>query len=107
MTSDLFWLVVVIGLASVPVAALSVALMARGHAARIGIAFGIGLICAVPAYMIGVSYFCFAEHAGNLCGLAAVFGTAPLGFSIGALGCAVLSRALPRQQKDDAARRDP
>ena len=65
MTSELFRLVLLLGLASVPVAAASVALLARGGMSRIGIALAVGLLCAIPGYMVGVSYFCLAEAKLN------------------------------------------
>ena len=107
MANDLFWLAILLGLASVPIAAVSVALLARGSGSLIGMAFVLGILCAIPGYLVGVSYFCLAERTGNLCGLGAVFGTAPLGFSVGALGCALLSRALSRNQKQETTSRSP
>jgi hypothetical protein len=104
MANDLFRLVILLGLALVPVAVVSVAVLARGRWSAIGMALVFGTVCAVPGYMIGVSYFCLTEHGGNLCGLAAVFGTAPLGFSVGALGYAALSRAFSRDREEGISR---
>jgi hypothetical protein len=104
LANDLFRFVILLGLASVPVAAVSVALLARGRWSPIAMAFALGAVCAIPGYMIGVKYFCLAEHAGNLCGLAAVFGTGPLGFSLAALGYAVLTRAFSRNRKEGSSR---
>jgi hypothetical protein len=105
MTNDVFRLAILLGLASVPIATLSVAVLARGRWSAIGMALALGIVCTVPGYMIGVSYFCLAEHAGNLCGLGAVFGTAPMGFSVGALGCVGLIRAFSRSQKQGSSSR--
>jgi hypothetical protein len=41
-------------------------------------ALGIGLIAFVVGMALGIFVTCFAEGAGNLCGLAGVFGTGPL-----------------------------
>jgi hypothetical protein len=105
MIADLYRFAIALGLVSVPLAAVSVALFARGRLRRVGAAFVVGLLCAVPAYMIGVSYFCLSEHVGNLRGLGAIFGTAPLGFSLGALSCALLSRAILAKPKQGASSR--
>jgi hypothetical protein len=96
-------LVMMAGLVSLPLAAIAVFLVARGRHVLIG--FGVGLLCVVPSYMIGVDRFCSIESAGNLCGLGAVFGTVPLGFSLGAVGYAVLSRFLSKDPKGTVARR--
>jgi drug/metabolite transporter (DMT)-like permease len=41
-------------------------------------AFGIGLMGFVTGMALGIAAACFTENAGNLCGLAGVFGTGPL-----------------------------
>lgn len=102
MTNDLFWLVILLGLASIPVAIAVVVVLARADFPRIGLALVVGLLSVVPGYGMGVDYFCLAEHAGNLCGLAAVFGTAPLGFGIGSVIAAALGRVWLRHRKQDA-----
>jgi hypothetical protein len=91
------------GLLSLPIAAVAVFLLARGR--HIAIAFIIGLLGFVPGYMIGVDHFCASDSAGNLCGLGAAFGTAPLGFAIGSIGYAALSRFFAKDTKRAAARR--
>ncbi len=57
-----------------------------------------GLVFLVAGYALGVDRFC-KPNAGNLCGLAGVFGTGPLGFAAGSLGYALLFRWLRRTQK--------
>lgn len=103
MARFLFWLVILLGLASVPITIVSLALLSRGLGSSVA-AFAVGLVFVVPGYMMGVSYFCLSEHAGNLCGLAAAFGTAPLGFSIGALGGAAVIRVLARRTQGTTPR---
>lgn len=41
-------------------------------------ALAVGFIAFVAGMMLGILAFCSAEDAGNLCGLAGVFGTGPL-----------------------------
>jgi hypothetical protein len=105
MPTNSFEPAIVAGLLSFPAALVAVVLLVRGW--HIVIAFGVGLCCLVPGYMIGVDRFCSLEGAGNLCGLGAVFGTAPLGFAFGAAGYAALRRFCSRGAKkaETAARR--
>ncbi|HVT33909.1 MAG TPA: hypothetical protein VHE32_14775 [Rhodanobacteraceae bacterium] len=81
------------------------ALLVKGR--HVAIAFVVGFFCLVPGYMVGADCFCSSEGAGNLCGLGAVFGTAPLGFAIGASGYAMLRRFLSRGTKGTTLRRSP
>lgn len=68
------------------------ALLSRGRFLLIALAIAVGLACAIPGFWPGVNYFCMAADAGNLCGFAAVFGTAPSGFCMGAIGSLLLGR---------------
>jgi len=92
MSDGMFQLILLAGLASIPVALAGVALLSRGRFLVMGIAIAVGLVCAIPGYTLGVNYFCSANDAGNLCGFAAAFGTAPLCFCVGAIGSVLLSR---------------
>lgn len=89
MSDDAWRLAILLGLASLPIAIVGALMLVRGR--YILFALAVGLVCAVPCYSIGVRSFC-VDGAGNLCGLAGVFGAAPLGFSIGVLACAAMTR---------------
>jgi hypothetical protein len=92
MSDYLFRLILIAGLASIPVAVAGVALLSRGRFLLVALAITVGLACAIPGYTLGVNYFCIANDAGNLCGFAAVGGTAPLCFCIGAIGAVLVGR---------------
>ena len=83
-----FQLTILVGMASVPVALICVFLVAGGLHGLLACA--VGAILWVPGCRLGVNEFCFSEGAGNLCGLAGVFGTGPLAFSLTAFAYAAV-----------------
>jgi drug/metabolite transporter (DMT)-like permease len=61
---------------------------ARSLVRYLGTAFALGLAGFVAGMILGILAFCSAEDAGNLCGLAGVFGTGPLLAAIAAIAYA-------------------
>jgi len=81
-----------------PIAAILVAAVCYPRAAAVGRERGIsagfagrfvagvaghGVVCGGFGYILGFVLFCLILDAGELCGLGAVFITAPLGFILG------------------------
>lgn len=83
-------LVMLAGLVSVPVALICVFLVAGGLHGLLACA--LGALLWVPGCKLGIDEYCFASDAGNLCGLAGVFGTGPLAFSLTAFAYAAIFR---------------
>jgi len=77
-----------VGLASVPVALICVFLVTGALHGLLACA--LGAILWVPGCKLGINEYCFLDGAGNLCGLAGVFGTGLLAFSLTVLAYAAV-----------------
>ncbi len=97
MSYSAFIFLILSGTASLLIAVFVTPWITRGR--HVLMALVAGALCLVPSYMFGIHEFCLVVPSGELCGLAALLGTAPLGFAIGTLMCAVLIRLLDRDRR--------